>query len=135
MKAERVLEIINNTRVPERKRKFWPQCAAVFVNESLEVVDVIQYESFDHNEDVTDQKKYYPGTVWFLTRSGMYSNVEELEEKITGCEETFERMKKGLIKPGANLKMDNEWVQSGRSKIDFGEGLGENKEKQWWKFW
>ena len=86
MHPERALRVINNLDVPESKRKFWPQEAAVFVRSSTrEIVDVVQFftRSFTGSEDY--HRKYYMDCRAFFTRAGQFSTVEELEAKIAWC--------------------------------------------------
>lgn len=86
MHPERALRVINLLDIPENKRKFWPQEAAVFVRSSThEIVDVIQFytNSFSASEDY--HRRFYTDCRAFFTRAGQFQSVADLEAKIEWC--------------------------------------------------
>ena len=118
MIAQRVLEIINLSRVPERYKRLWPQHAAVFVSIEGEIIDVVQCYSTTEDTVVEETHALYPGTAYFLADVGMYQSEEEIDEKVQSCVEALNQPRG---KSGARLKIKNKWIQSLASKIDFGE--------------
>jgi len=116
MIAQRVLEIINLARIPERFRRLWPQRAAVFVSIEGEILDVLQYYS-DDNTALQEVCPLYPGTAYFEADVGMYQSTKEIEEKVQGCVEALKRKRpKGLH--GALLNIDGKWVPSNGAILD-----------------
>jgi hypothetical protein len=85
MHIERVFRVINLLDIPEAKRKFWPQKAAVVVRiEDREILDVIQF----FEKSFTESEKYsrlYPGSITFFNSAGDFRSVEELQAKIEWC--------------------------------------------------
>jgi hypothetical protein len=110
MKVERVLEVINLLRVPERYRRLWPQRSVVFVSIEGEIVDVLQYYA-DDDTAVDEVSALYPGVAYFYADVGMYKSTEEVKKKVEGCVKALKRKRpKGLR--GALLKIDGKWVPS-----------------------
>jgi hypothetical protein len=87
MHPERALRVIKLLDIPEHKRKFWPQQAAVIVRDcDREIVDVIQ---FDANA-FTESEKYsrlYPGSTTFFAFPDTFQSVADLEARIASCYE------------------------------------------------
>ena len=85
MHPERALRVINLLDIPEHKRKFWPQQAAVVVRTSTrEILDVIQFYSNAFSES-EQYSRLYPGAVTFFTTTGEFQSVADLEAKIEWC--------------------------------------------------
>ena len=105
MHIERAFRVINLLDIPEAKRKFWPQKAAVVVRiKDREILDVIQF----FEKSFTESEKYsrlYPGSVTFFNSAGDFATVEDLQKKIDWC---FEEKKstyvlgRGLVKKEPN---------------------------------
>ncbi len=85
MHPERALRVINLLDIPEHKRKFWPQQAAVVVRSSTrEILDVIQL----YTNVFTESEQYsrlYPDAVTFFTTAGQFQSVADLKAKIEWC--------------------------------------------------
>jgi len=85
MHIERAFRVINLLDIPEAKRKFWPQKAAVVVRiQDREILDVIQF----FEKSFTESEKYsrlYPGSITFFNSAGDFDSVEALQAKIDWC--------------------------------------------------
>ncbi len=116
MIAQRVLEIINLARIPERYRRLWPQRAAVFVSIEGEILDVFQYYS-DNNTALKEVCALYPGIAYFEADVGTYQSTKEIEEKVQGYVKSLKRKRpKGL--QGALLNIDGKWAPSNGAILD-----------------
>jgi hypothetical protein len=116
MIAQRIIEIINLSRVPARYKRFWPQHAAVFVSKEGEILDVIQF--YDTGDpDLYEVHALYPGSAFFLADVGMYQSPEEIEDKVRSCAAALKRKRpKGVH--GALLNIEGKWVPSIGAEID-----------------
>ena len=116
MIPQRVLEIINLSRVPERYKKFWPQHAAVFVSKDGKIVDVMQY--YEPGDPGIDKvHALYPGTAFFQAEVGMYKSIEEIEDKVRSCVAALNRKRpKGVH--GALFEIEDKWAPSLGAETD-----------------
>ncbi len=115
MHPARVLEVINNSRVPESRRKFWPRWSVVFVSAECVVIDVVQYFEQPALESVDRDHALYPNSAYFLALAGeSYRKVEDLEAKLRSCRDAFDpKVLSPLERSHMALKSESNWVAGG----------------------
>ena len=94
MKIQDAYISINNLDMKESVRRFGPTWSYVFVNKQLEVVSVDKYKN--DLSDIEEKKlaDKYRGCVLIIARPGDYTSLDDLEERVRSCKDTFEYIRK-----------------------------------------
>jgi hypothetical protein len=110
--AVELLDLAENLHVREELRKYQPQHNYVFVGLSGQVEGVVRARRQSTPQESRDAAATFPGTAYFVAKSGMFQDVKAIEDKLRGCAAALQNPSLGQSVGGLYLKIDGIWVPS-----------------------